>query len=39
MDWSTLEGVLIDLDGVVYTGREPIPGSAGFIGEARKRGL
>jgi 4-nitrophenyl phosphatase len=39
VDWSTLRGVLIDLDGVVYTGRDPIPGAAGFLGEARRRGL
>ena len=39
VDWSTLRGLLIDLDGVVYTGREPIPGGAGFLAEARRRGL
>src|SRR5690242_11136212 len=39
MDWSTLKAVLIDLDGVVYTGREPIPGAAGFLADARRRGL
>jgi 4-nitrophenyl phosphatase len=39
VDWSTLKGVLIDLDGVVYTGRDPIPGAAGFLAEARRRGL
>ncbi len=39
VDWSTLRGVLIDLDGVVYTGRDPIPGAAGFLSEARRRGL
>jgi HAD superfamily hydrolase (TIGR01457 family) len=38
-DWSSLKGVLIDLDGVVYTGRIPIPGAAGFLSEARRRGL
>src|SRR5216683_7405071 len=38
-DWSALRGLLIDLDGVVYTGRDPIPGAAGFLAEARKRGL
>ncbi len=37
--WSLLKGVLIDLDGVVYTGREPIPGAAGFLAKARRRGL
>ena len=39
LDWSTLRGVLIDLDGVVYTGRDPIPGAADFLTEARRRGL
>jgi 4-nitrophenyl phosphatase len=39
VDWSTLRAVLIDLDGVVYTGRDPIPGAAGFLSEARRRGL
>jgi 4-nitrophenyl phosphatase len=39
VDWSSLDGVLIDLDGVVYTGRIPIPGAAGFLSEARRRGL
>jgi len=31
--------LLIDLDGVVYTGREPIAGAALFLAEARRRGL
>jgi len=39
VNWSSLKGVLIDLDGVVYMGREPIPGAAGFLAEARRRGL
>jgi 4-nitrophenyl phosphatase len=39
VDWSIVRGLLIDLDGVVYTGRDPIPGSAGFVDEARRRGL
>jgi 4-nitrophenyl phosphatase len=38
-DWTTLKGVLIDLDGVVYTGRIPIPGAAQFLAQARSRGL
>jgi 4-nitrophenyl phosphatase len=38
-DWSALRGLLIDLDGVIYTGREPIPGAAGFLSEARRHGL
>jgi 4-nitrophenyl phosphatase len=39
VDWSTLRGLLIDLDGVVYTGSEPIAGSAGFLRQARDHGL
>jgi 4-nitrophenyl phosphatase len=39
VDWSALRGLLIDLDGVVYTGRLPIPGAAEFLAEARRRGL
>ncbi len=39
VDWSSLRGVLIDLDGVIYTGRDPIPGAAGFLAEARRRAL
>jgi 4-nitrophenyl phosphatase len=39
VDWSSLRGVLIDLDGCVYIGHEPIPGSADFLAEARRRGL
>lgn len=38
-DWSSLKGVLIDLDGVVYTGRMPIPRSAAFLAEARRHEL
>ncbi len=38
-DWSSLRGLLIDLDGVIYTGRDPIPGGAEFLAEARRRGL
>ncbi len=38
-DWAALHGLLIDLDGVVYTGSDPIPGAAGFLSEARRRGL
>jgi 4-nitrophenyl phosphatase len=37
--WRTLRGLLIDLDGVVYTGRRPIPGAADFLAQARRRGL
>ena len=36
---STIRGLLIDLDGVVYTGRLPIPGAAEFLAEARQRRL
>jgi 4-nitrophenyl phosphatase len=39
LDWSSLRGLLIDLDGVVYTGREPIPGGAAFLAKAHRRGL
>src|SRR6266567_6808976 len=38
-DWASLRGLLVDLDGVVYTGRDPIPGAALFLAEARTRGL
>jgi HAD superfamily hydrolase (TIGR01457 family) len=38
-DWAGLRGLLIDLDGVVFTGKDPIPGSAEFLAEARIRGL
>ncbi len=37
--WADLRGLLIDLDGVVYTGSEPIPGAAGLLAEARRRGV
>lgn len=37
--WAGLQALLIDLDGVVYTGREAIPGAADFLAEARRRGL
>lgn len=39
---GTLEdvrGLLIDLDGVVYTGHVPIAGAAEFLAEARRRGM
>lgn len=39
MVWADVRGLLIDLDGVMYTGREPIAGSGGFLSEARRRGL
>jgi 4-nitrophenyl phosphatase len=38
-DWAAMRGLMIDLDGVVYMGHEPIAGAAGFLGEARRRGL
>ena len=38
-DWSSLRGLLIDLDGVVYTGRDPIAGAADFLAAARRHGL
>ena len=34
-----LRGLLIDLDGVVYTGRQAIAGAPEFLGEARRRGM
>jgi 4-nitrophenyl phosphatase len=37
--WSSVRGLLIDLDGVVYTGGDSIPGAAGFLAEARRRGM
>jgi 4-nitrophenyl phosphatase len=37
--WSGVRGLLIDLDGCVYHGREPIPGGAGLLAEARQRGV
>jgi HAD superfamily hydrolase (TIGR01457 family) len=39
VDWPGVRGLLIDLDGVVYTGDEPIPGGAAFLAQARARGL
>ncbi len=39
VEWSSLLGLLIDLDGVVYTGREAIAGGAAFLAEARGRGV
>ncbi|HEY3060544.1 MAG TPA: HAD-IIA family hydrolase [Chloroflexota bacterium] len=39
VDWSAMRGLLIDLDGVVYTGSEPIAGAGEFIAQAKKRGL
>jgi 4-nitrophenyl phosphatase len=34
-----VRGLLIDLDGVVYTGSQAIPGAPEFVGQARRRGL
>jgi 4-nitrophenyl phosphatase len=34
---TDLRGLLIDLDGVVYTGSLPVPGAASFLAEARRR--
>jgi 4-nitrophenyl phosphatase len=36
---SQVRGLLIDLDGVVYTGHQAIPGAAGFLAAARQRGF
>src|SRR5262249_7640032 len=38
-DWSAVRGLLIDLDGVVYTGSELIPGAGELIDDVRQRGL
>ena len=38
-EWATLRGALIDLDGVVYSGSEPIAGGAAFLRQARAHGL
>ncbi len=38
-DWAALRGLLIDLDGCVDMGSEPIASSAGFLSVARRRGL
>ncbi len=38
-DWASLRGLLVDLDGVVYTGQDPIPGAARFLAQARRRGV
>ena len=38
-DWSALRGLLIDLDGVVYTGKDPIPGAAELLAIARRQGM
>ena len=38
-DLSGLRGLLIDLDGVVYTGGAVIPGAAEFLAAARSHGL
>ncbi|MGI9146640.1 MAG: HAD-IIA family hydrolase [Chloroflexota bacterium] len=39
MSWGSVRGLLIDLDGVVYAGREAIAGGGGFLREARRRGV
>jgi len=39
VEWSSIRGLLIDLDGVVYTGRDPIAGSATFLKQTREHGL
>lgn len=33
-----LDGFLVDLDGVVWLGREPLPGAAGALRELLERG-
>jgi len=39
VNWAALRGLLVDLDGVVYAGSEPIPGAGQFIAQAKRRGL
>jgi 4-nitrophenyl phosphatase len=39
MTMHEVRGLLIDLDGVVYTGRHAIPGAPKFLGDARQRGM
>ncbi len=34
-----LRGLLIDLDGVVFLGTQPLPGAAAFLSRARRHGL
>jgi 4-nitrophenyl phosphatase len=36
---SALRLVIFDLDGVMYRGREPVPGAAALVAALRKRGL
>jgi 4-nitrophenyl phosphatase len=38
-DLAAVRGLLIDLDGVVYTGRDPIAGAAEFLARADRHGL
>jgi len=37
--WPTLRLVIFDLDGVMYRGRQPVPGAAALVAALRKRGL
>lgn len=39
MDLAAIKGLLIDMDGVLYRGHEPIPGGASFIAFLRQRGI
>jgi 4-nitrophenyl phosphatase len=39
VEWPGVRGLLIDLDGVVYTGNEPIAGGAAFLARSRARGV
>ena len=36
--WPTLRLVIFDLDGVMYRGRQPVPGAAALVAALRKRG-
>jgi len=39
IDWKTLSGVLVDLDGVIYRSGEPLPGARRFFATLAERGL
>jgi 4-nitrophenyl phosphatase len=39
VEWSSIKGLLIDLDGVVFTGRLPIEGAPEFLAQARQQGM
>lgn len=39
IDWTAVQGVLLDLDGVVYRSGEALPGARGFFDVLAERGL